>query len=94
MRDWETHKKATAITLKGGWLADAGFETGTPLKVHVMPGCLVLTAQEPVVIPPLPPEPEVMLTLRKVCKLPLHRQRQGTDFIEMVMAKKPPLSGS
>ncbi|MEJ1269115.1 SymE family type I addiction module toxin (plasmid) [Pantoea allii] len=33
-----THNKVTAITLKGDWLADAGFETGRPLKVRMMPG--------------------------------------------------------
>ncbi|WP_128174090.1 SymE family type I addiction module toxin [[Pantoea] beijingensis] len=47
IRDWKTHSKATSITLKGGWLAEAGFKTGIPLKVRVMSGCLVLTAQEP-----------------------------------------------
>ncbi|VEB97019.1 Putative endoribonuclease symE [Cedecea lapagei] len=47
IREWKTHTKATFITLKGSWLDDAGFETGTPLKVGVMQGCQVLTAQEP-----------------------------------------------
>lgn len=88
IRDWKTHNKATSITLKGSWLDDAGFRTGIPLKVRVMLGCQVLTAQEPVVVPPPPPEPEVMKTLRKVCKLPLRKQ-QITDFIEMIVAKKP-----
>ncbi|GAB2932778.1 hypothetical protein GCM10011328_34980 [Hafnia psychrotolerans] len=45
--DWQTHEPEPTITPKGYWLEDAGFETGTPLKVRVMPGCLVLTAQEP-----------------------------------------------
>nr|WP_128176622.1 SymE family type I addiction module toxin [[Pantoea] beijingensis] len=82
IRDWKTHNKATSITLKGDWLADAGFETGTPLKVRVMPGCLVLTTQE--LPPPLPPEPEIMQTLRKVCKLSARKQRQVTDLIEVI----------
>jgi len=56
--------------------------------VRVMPGCLILTAQEPVVIPPPPPEPEIMQTLRKVTKLTADRQQQITDFIEMIMAKQ------
>jgi len=55
----------TTITLKGYWLEDAGFETGTPLKVRVMPGSLVLNAEE--LLPPPPPEPEIMQKLRKVC---------------------------
>ncbi|NIY48358.1 SymE family type I addiction module toxin [Cedecea colo] len=82
IRDWKTHNRATSITLKGVWLDDAGFETGTPLKVRVMPGCLVLTAEEP--LPPPPPEPEIMQTLRKVCKLSARKQRQVTDLIEVI----------
>jgi toxic protein SymE len=34
------------IQLKGYWLQQAGFEINTPLKVRVMPGCLVLTVEE------------------------------------------------
>lgn len=80
IRDWKTHNKATAITLKGGWLNDAGFETGAALKVRVMPGCLVLTAQEP--------EPELMQALKKVCKLSARKQRQVTELIQVVTAPK------
>ncbi|WJY16918.1 SymE family type I addiction module toxin [Pectobacteriaceae bacterium CE90] len=89
IRDWKTHNKATSITLKGSWLDDAGFKTGTPLKVRVMPGCLVLTAEEP--LPPPPPEPEIMQTLRKVCKLSGRKQQQILEFIEVITAKKPPV---
>ena len=78
IRDWKTHNKATAITLKGGWLNDAGFETGAALKVRVMPGCLVLTAQEP--------EPELIQALKKVCKLSARKQRELMGVIQ-VMAK-------
>ncbi|MDT0177870.1 SymE family type I addiction module toxin [Enterobacter sp. BRE11] len=81
-RHWKTHNKATSITLKGGWLDDAGFETGTPLKVRVMPGCLVLTAQEPLTAPP--PEPEIMQTLRRVCKVSARKQKQVTELIEVI----------
>ena len=79
IRDWKSHNKATSITLKGGWLDDAGFETGTPLKVRVMPGCLVLTAQEAP-----PPEPEIMQTLRRVCKFSARKQKQVTELIEVI----------
>ncbi|MCU7920886.1 MAG: type I toxin-antitoxin system SymE family toxin [Candidatus Thiodiazotropha sp. (ex Epidulcina cf. delphinae)] len=34
------------IQLKGHWLKQAGFEINTPVKVRVMPGCLVLTLVE------------------------------------------------
>ncbi|MBL1276435.1 MAG: type I toxin-antitoxin system SymE family toxin [Ectothiorhodospiraceae bacterium] len=33
------------IQLKGHWLQQAGFEINTPVKVRVMEGCLVLTAE-------------------------------------------------
>ncbi len=52
------------------------------LKIRVMPGCLVLTAQEPLPVPP--PEPEIMQTLRKVCKLFARKQRQVTELIEVI----------
>ncbi|MDN0122579.1 SymE family type I addiction module toxin [Yersinia aleksiciae] len=82
IRDWKTHNKATSITLKGSWLDDAGFETGTPLKVRVMPGCLILTAQEP--LPTPPPEPEIMQILRRVCKFSARKQKQVTELIEVI----------
>ncbi|MEN3753900.1 SymE family type I addiction module toxin [Mangrovibacter sp. SLW1] len=82
IRDWKSHNKATSITPKGACLDDAGFETGTPLKVRVMPGCLVLTAQEPP--PATPPEPEIMLTLRKVSKFSARKQKQVTELIEVI----------
>ncbi|MCT4715611.1 endoribonuclease SymE [Enterobacteriaceae bacterium H18W14] len=88
IRDWKTHEPAPTITLKGYWLEDAGFATGTPLKIRVMPGCLVLTAQEP--LPAPPPEPEIMQTLKKVCKLSGRKQQQILEFIEVISAKRPP----
>lgn len=80
IRDSRTFERVPAITLKGGWLKEAGFDTGTQLNVRVLPGCLILTAQEPV----SPPEPEIMQTLRKVCKLSARKQRQITDLIEVI----------
>ncbi|WP_435947354.1 SymE family type I addiction module toxin [Dryocola sp. BD586] len=82
IRDWKTYKKATAITLKGGWLDDAGFRAGIPLKVRVMHDCLVLTAQEP--LPAPPPEPEIMQILRRVCKFSARKQKQVTELIEVI----------
>lgn len=49
----------------------------------------VLTAEEP--LPAAPSEPEIMQTLRKVCKLLARKQRQLTDFIQVITAKKPPI---
>lgn len=76
VRDSRTFEPAPAVTLKGRWLDEAGFETGAALKVRVMPGCLVLTAQEP--------EPELMQALKKVCKLSACKQRQVTELIEVI----------
>lgn len=80
VRDSQMFKPLLAITLKGHWLAEAGFITGTPLDVRVMPGCLILTAREPAA----PLEPEIMQTLRKVCKLSARKQRQVTGLIEVI----------
>lgn len=80
VRDSRSFEPAPAVTLKGNWLAEAGFETGTPVDVRVMQGCLILTAREPAT----PPEPEIMQTLRKVCKLSARKQRQVTELIEVI----------
>ena len=34
-----------AIYLTGKWLTEAGFSEGMPLKIRVMPDCIVITAQ-------------------------------------------------
>ncbi|WP_139823982.1 SymE family type I addiction module toxin, partial [Lonsdalea iberica] len=35
-----------AINISGKWLQDAGFSTGQPLKLRVMPSCIVITVQD------------------------------------------------
>ncbi|WP_100059687.1 SymE family type I addiction module toxin [Lonsdalea iberica] len=35
-----------AINISGKWLQEAGFGTGQPLKLSVMPGCIVITVQD------------------------------------------------
>jgi len=80
VRDSRTFEPAPAVTLKGNWLAEAGFTTGTPVDIRVMQGCLVLTAREPAT----PQKPEIMQTLRKVCKLSARKQRQVTELIEVI----------
>ena len=67
-----------SINLKGDWLEQAGFETGVKIDVRVMAGCLVITARQ------AEPEPEIMQTLRKVCKLSARKQRQMTELIEVI----------
>ncbi|TQC75910.1 SymE family type I addiction module toxin [Pantoea dispersa] len=66
------------ILLGGQWLTEEGFTTGTPLDVRVLNGCLIITAEE---IPESTQEPEIMQTLRQVCKFSARRQRQVADFI-------------
>lgn len=75
-------KPLPAVILKGRWLEEVGFATGIPIEVKVLQGCLVLTVQQP--LPTPPPEPEIMQTLRKVCKLSARKQRQVTELIEVI----------
>nr|WP_052012565.1 SymE family type I addiction module toxin [Pectobacterium betavasculorum] len=35
-----------AINMAGQWLKEAGFSTGQPLKLRIMPGCIVITVQD------------------------------------------------
>ena len=77
------YQPVPAVTLKGHWLKEMGFDTGTALEVKVLPGCLILAAQEP--LPEPPAEPEVVTTLRKACKkFSDRKQRQIEEFIELV----------
>ncbi|WP_261850281.1 type I toxin-antitoxin system SymE family toxin, partial [Pectobacterium araliae] len=34
-----------AINIAGQWLKEAGFSTGQPLKLRIMPGCIIITTQ-------------------------------------------------
>ncbi|MEI7256983.1 SymE family type I addiction module toxin [Dickeya dadantii] len=34
-----------AVSLQGAWLTEAGFTDGMPLEIRIMPGCMVITAQ-------------------------------------------------
>ncbi|MBF1995103.1 SymE family type I addiction module toxin [Serratia symbiotica] len=87
-RDSRTFEALPAVTLKGNWLAAAGFATGTPLNVRVLPDCLILTVKPP------SPEPEVIQALRQLCpKLSARKQRELMDVIQ-VMAKPKKRGGS
>lgn len=88
IRDSKKFQPSPSITLNGFWLAEAGFDTGTSVEVRVLPGCLILTAKEP---QQPEEEPEIMQTLRKVCKFSARRQKQVKAFIEDVIAPKPPV---
>ncbi|MEM6160106.1 hypothetical protein AAH446_06040 [Erwinia sp. P6884] len=64
-----------------------GLRTGSggrrTVNVRVMQDCLIITRQEPQPEPPA--EPEVVTTLRKVCKkLSARKQREIAAYIELV----------
>ena len=44
--DHTIYTTAPWINIQGQWLEQAGFSIHTPIKVRVMEGCLVLTAEE------------------------------------------------
>ncbi|EBB6080750.1 endoribonuclease SymE [Salmonella enterica subsp. enterica serovar 4,[5],12:i:-] len=77
------YTRLPAITLKGQWLEDAGFTTGTQVDVKVMNGCIVLTAQQP-----QPEESELMQSLRQVSKLSACKQKQVLAFIDVMAGSK------
>ena len=79
---FEDHQRIPAIIMKGQWLEAAGFTTGTPFDVRVMPGCIVLTAKLPE-----PEEPALLQSLRRVCKLSARKQQQVQEFIDVISAK-------
>lgn len=74
------YRRTPAITMKGQWLEDAGFTTGTTVEVKVMKGCIVLSAQ--------PQEPELMQSLRQACKLSARKQKQILEFIKVIAGKQ------
>ncbi|QLH62815.1 SymE family type I addiction module toxin [Serratia symbiotica] len=88
IRDSRTFEPAPAVTLKGHWLEQAGFETGTPLEVKVLPDCLILTVKKP------SPEPEVIQALRQLCpKLSARKQRELMELIQVMARPKKRTTG-
>ena len=75
-----------ALTLRGKWLEEAGFPTGTDTDVRVMPGCIVITARTPE-----PEDPPLLKSLRRVCKLSARKQQQVQELSMSLPAsvKKP-----
>lgn len=74
------HVHVPAIAIKGQWLEEAGFPTGTEMDVRVLNGCIVLIAK--------PIEEELIQTVRKISKLSARKQRQVQDYIDLVAAKR------
>lgn len=82
-RTFPDYEQIPSLAMKGKWLAEAGFDTGTVVDMRVMKGCLVLTVR-----PPEPEEPELMKSLRQVCKFSSRKQRQVQAFINIVGARR------
>lgn len=74
------YRRIPAITMKGQWLEEAGFASGTAVEVKVMKGCIVLTAQQQ--------ETELMQSLRQACKLSARKQKQVLEFIKVIAGKQ------
>ena len=74
------YRRTPSITMKGQWLEEAGFATGTAVEVKVMKGCIVLTARQT--------EDELMQSLRQACKLSARKQKQVLEFIRIIVGKQ------
>lgn len=74
------YSRMPCLTLKGQWLEEAGFTTGTVVDVRVMNGCLVITAREAE-----QEEPKLFKSLRK---LSARKQKQVAEFIGVVAGKR------
>ena len=73
------YTRSASLRLNGHWMEEAGFTTGTPLDVRVMPGCLVITTR--------PEETSFMKDLNKISSLPEKEQEQVRRFLKGVAAK-------
>jgi toxic protein SymE len=76
------HARMPAMIMKGYWLDEAGFSTGTRVDVKVMKGYMVLTAREPE-----PEETDIEKLLREVGKLSARKQKQVIEFVGVISGK-------
>lgn len=73
------YTRSASLRLNGHWMEEAGFTTGTPLDVRVMPGCLVITTRQE--------ETSFMKDLNKISRLPEKELEQVRRFLTGVAAK-------
>jgi toxic protein SymE len=73
------YTRSASLRLNGLWMEAAGFTSGTPLDVRVMPGCLVITTR--------PVETPFMKALNNISLLPEKEQQQVMLFLQGVAAK-------
>jgi len=70
------YTRIPAFIMKGLWLNEAGFSTGTKVDVKVMKGCMILTSRES--------EPELETLMREVSQLSASKQKQVMDFVGVI----------
>ena len=73
------YTRLPAFIMKGLWLNEAGFSTGTKVDVKVMKGCMILTSRQD--------EPEIETLMREVSQLSDHEQKQVMDFVGVISGK-------
>ena len=73
------YTRIPAFIMKGLWLNEAGFSTGTKVDVKVMKGCMILTSRES--------EPEMETLMREVSQLSDREQKQVIDFVGVISGK-------
>lgn len=73
------YTRIPAFIMKGLWLNEAGFSTGTKVDVKVMKGCMILTSRQE--------EPEIETLMREVSQLSASKQKQVMDFVGVISGK-------
>lgn len=76
---YEDHVRIPAFIMKGLWLNEAGFSTGTKIDVKVMKGCMILTSRHD--------ESEIEALMREISQLPDQKQQQVMDFVGVISGK-------
>ncbi len=73
------YTRIPAFIMKGLWLNEAGFSTGTKVDVKVMKGCMILTSRQG--------EPAIETLMREVSQLSDQKQQQVMDFVGVISGK-------
>jgi len=73
------YTRIPAFIMKGLWLNEAGFSTGTKVDVKVMKSCMILTSRQG--------EPEIETLMREVSQLSDQKQQQVMDFVGVIAGK-------
>lgn len=79
------YSRSPSLNLKGRWLEECGFATDTPVRVRVMPGCLVITAQPAPAHTPVSPAREL---LARSEQLPEAAQQELRTVMEALLIRE------